>query len=299
MKKKSPEFMPAQNPPEVLLIRAADFFSPRLPFHVMRLVMRREDWKTPYLRRRDFWKVVCILDGKGQYITGSKLVPIEVGDFLLVGPDEATAYQVESPEMRILNLLFQPSWVEASVLGLRAVLPELFAPGKGVARQGHYPQSGRELQRLVFELEQERLHGVGVSETLLRLKLAELLLKLSRSRPRAKRAKQQAQVLDLIDGRLLSSFDEPFSLKSLAQEAKLHPNSLARIYRKARGRSLSSAWELRRVEKACEYLGSGDMSITRIAGEVGFNDLSFFYKIFKRYRGLAPGEWRQRQKSRS
>lgn len=145
-------------------------------------------------------------------------------------------------------------------------------------------------------MEIERLRQGAGFEAILRLHLGELLLKLSRSQPKAKRSDLAARVLDLVDERLLSSFDEPFSLKALAKEARLHPNSLARLYRKARGRSLSDAWEGRRVEKACEYLASGDMSVTRIAGEVGFNDLSFFYKVFKRYRGMAPGDWRQKQK---
>jgi len=289
-------FTRADNRTSVPIIRSAEFFDEGFPFHLMRLLMRREDWRTPIPRRRDFWKLVCLLDGEGRHVADGKSIPIRGGDFLLVGPHEATAFLVDSEELRIVNILFQPSWLAAGVFGLAAAFPELFAPGKGQARRGHFAGTPAELTRLVKEMELERLRGGTGSQAILRLKLAELLLKLSRCRPKARRVDLREKALGLVDERLVSAFDEAFSLKALAREAGMHPNSLARLYRKARGRSLSDAWECRRVEKACEFLAHGEMSVTRIAGEVGFNDLSFFYRIFKRYRGMAPGDWRQKQR---
>lgn len=137
--RKSLDFTRADNKPGIPLIRAVEFFTPRFPFHLMRLLMRRDDWRTLFLRRRDFWKIVCILGGEGRYVSDGTTVPIQGGDFLLVGPDEATAFHVDSNEMRIVNILFQPSWVEGPAFGLSGPYPEFFAGGRGSARRGHYP----------------------------------------------------------------------------------------------------------------------------------------------------------------
>ncbi len=49
-----------------------------------------------------------------------------------------------------------------------------------------------------------------------------------------------------------------------------------------------------RIERAARRLLSTDKSITRIAFECGFNDLSYFIKTFKAYKNDSPKEYRRK-----
>ena len=46
-----------------------------------------------------------------------------------------------------------------------------------------------------------------------------------------------------------------------------------------------------RIERACEMLISGEKNITETAFECGFNDISYFIKTFKKYKGIPPKQY--------
>jgi len=48
-----------------------------------------------------------------------------------------------------------------------------------------------------------------------------------------------------------------------------------------------------RIEHSKELLCGTDYTLATIANEVGFNDLSVFYKAFRKQTGTAPGSWRK------
>ena len=49
-----------------------------------------------------------------------------------------------------------------------------------------------------------------------------------------------------------------------------------------------------RLEKAKALLGTGGFSITEVAQMVGFGDLPRLDKLFKRYTGVTPSAYRDR-----
>ena len=47
----------------------------------------------------------------------------------------------------------------------------------------------------------------------------------------------------------------------------------------------------KRVEEAKLYLQRGNKSITEIAFLVGFNDLNYFSRVFKKFTSLTPSQY--------
>ncbi|MFR7899352.1 MAG: helix-turn-helix domain-containing protein [Ruminococcus sp.] len=48
-----------------------------------------------------------------------------------------------------------------------------------------------------------------------------------------------------------------------------------------------------RIERACYEMSTTDDSITDIAYRNGFNDLSYFIRTFKKYKGTTPGKYKK------
>lgn len=48
-----------------------------------------------------------------------------------------------------------------------------------------------------------------------------------------------------------------------------------------------------RLDRASEFLANTDMKISQIATEVGYQDAMAFSKIFHKYKGISPSEWRE------
>ena len=47
-----------------------------------------------------------------------------------------------------------------------------------------------------------------------------------------------------------------------------------------------------RVEHACMLLSNSELSITEVAYQCGFNDSSYFVKVFKKYKNITPKRYR-------
>ena len=46
-----------------------------------------------------------------------------------------------------------------------------------------------------------------------------------------------------------------------------------------------------RIEQACHQLLTTDFPITEVAFNRGFNDSSYFIKVFKKYKGTTPKKY--------
>jgi len=79
---------------------------------------------------------------------------------------------------------------------------------------------------------------------------------------------------------------------TLAEKFNYHPNYISRVMRELTGMSLHSYVLERRISKAIELLESTRMSVTEIASQTGFGDVSHFSKLFRKKTGKCPTDFR-------
>jgi AraC-like DNA-binding protein len=90
------------------------------------------------------------------------------------------------------------------------------------------------------------------------------------------------------------NFTRKISLKEIAGASGLSAPYFSSIFKEEMGENLSSYLNRLRVGKACRLLIHTDSSLSKIAGLCGFEDQSWFSKIFKNFTGISPGEYRSR-----
>jgi AraC-like DNA-binding protein/ligand-binding sensor protein len=84
------------------------------------------------------------------------------------------------------------------------------------------------------------------------------------------------------------------SLKEIAKASGLSAPYFSTIFKDEMGENLPNYLNRLRVEKAYRLLINTDSSLSKIAGLCGFEDQSWFSKIFKKFTGITPGEYRNR-----
>ena len=82
------------------------------------------------------------------------------------------------------------------------------------------------------------------------------------------------------------------SVEALAEEAGVHPVSLARAFRRAFGCSPSAYRKHRRVRAAADLLASSRQPAAEVALETGFSDQSHMCRAVRDELGLTPGQIR-------
>lgn len=99
-----------------------------------------------------------------------------------------------------------------------------------------------------------------------------------------RRVMQLKKTFQLID----DAYDQPLTLGDLAAAAGLTPNYFCRFFQKITNRSPIDYLNHYRIEAACIRLARSGESITEIALATGFNDISYFIKTFRKYKGISP-----------
>jgi len=90
------------------------------------------------------------------------------------------------------------------------------------------------------------------------------------------------------------SYDSQVTLDEMASAAGMSPKYFCYFFKEMTTKSPVEYLNTYRIERASRKLLSSDMSITDIAFSCGFNDLSYFIKMFKAIKGVTPKAFRKR-----
>ncbi len=89
------------------------------------------------------------------------------------------------------------------------------------------------------------------------------------------------------------SYSEPISLGKAASVAALESSYFSTYFRAKVGITFTDWLRQVRIGKAMELMKVGDFSITEIAYEVGFADLTTFGRAFKQHTRMTPREFKK------
>ncbi len=88
-----------------------------------------------------------------------------------------------------------------------------------------------------------------------------------------------------------SAYNTPLSLEEISDSVHMSPKYFCRFFQEMTHRTPVDYLNYYRIERACYQLLTTDQSITEVAYNSGFNDLSYFIKTFKKYKGITPKQY--------
>ena len=87
-------------------------------------------------------------------------------------------------------------------------------------------------------------------------------------------------------------FNTPLTLEDVSAYVHLHPSYFSTVFKNSTGLSFKEYLNKVRIEESKILLLNTDFSIIDIAIAVGFEDQSYFSKVFKKYTGTTPKQFR-------
>lgn len=88
-------------------------------------------------------------------------------------------------------------------------------------------------------------------------------------------------------------FQEPISLDALAEQFYISKYYLSRSFREVTGFGISEYINILRVQRAQNLLQTTALSISEIASRTGFESITYFERVFKRYQRITPAQYRK------
>lgn len=105
--------------------------------------------------------------------------------------------------------------------------------------------------------------------------------------------KSQRQKLKDVLSYIRKNIDKNITLEELAQVSGMSPRYFCRVFKSITGRTPIEYVNYYRIETASQMLITTGESVTDIALNCGFNDMSYFSKMFKKLKGISPSKFRQ------
>lgn len=201
-----------------------------------------------------------------------------------------------------LVVKFQPEMIYAcynSAVELQYVLPFLF--GSAIREQVLHPES----LRLIFEeIAEEFAHRRYGYELALKSDIYKIIVWIIRY------MEQESSLPDAYTEntirKIVAAFSyiekhyaENITVRHVAEHCYVEYTYFSRTFKQIAKKSCTEDINHFRIQKAEALLLSTKLSITDISEKVGFDNVSYFIKQFRRYKGISPKQYQNRLLNRS
>ena len=102
----------------------------------------------------------------------------------------------------------------------------------------------------------------------------------------------QEKISDLFNF-MISNYHRDLKLEEIADRANMNVSAFCRYFKKSTSKTFSHALNEIRIGFACKKMVNTDKSISEIAFNSGFNNISYFNRVFKIIKKVTPHQYRQ------
>jgi len=260
------------------------------------------------VHKHNFIEIVYIISGERLHINGRKTIEASKGDLFIINyqtPHGFIKKENSTEEFIAYDCVFTPDFLDISLLGnhtfqdinssflFYSLFPEkcLAAPDLHLVGAG-YTEFGDLFSKMYNEY---KCMQKGYNN-IIRAYIIELIIKIFRRMDDADKnviSKKQLELVSLAIDYLKTHFNTNLKLETLALKSFLSKNYFGKLFKDITGSNFSVYIQKLRIDEACKLLRDTDMKIIDIALQCGFNDLKFFYSVFKSITGKTPGNYRK------
>lgn len=262
--------------------------------HMMRLRCRNDD---PH--RHSFFELVYVLQGTATHQLGEETAQLHAGEYFIIDTGSVHCYK-DVDNCHIVNCLFLPEYIDRALAecpSLSSLLSNQVmhfgVPVDIRAADRVFQDPDGTVRRLIETMEQEyAAKRTGYME-LLRCHLTQVLVHAVRAWEAAEKQRIPHRAVEVVTNRLRADCAHSLSLEALSREAGYTPQYLSALFRKDTGMSIQEFLQRLRVQKACRLLGQKNLPLADISQAVGYSDPKHFARVFRRYKGISPKEFRK------
>ncbi len=254
------------------------------------------------------YELIYIASGQGQEFVGDSVKRYATGDLVLIGSNV--------PHLHLCDSVVNQSIKDRSICNILHFSSRIFPDNLTDIQEYSFVNlvlkqslngikfNSSRLVTTVYKIMRTINNKQGIDRIITLIKILDLLGKSNDTTLVSSVAHHPKTVLhnsneaiDKIFTYLISNFKQQITLSDIANYVKFNPASLCRYFKHITGKTIFDCLNDIRIEHACRLLTHSNLTISQIAYEVGFNNLSHFNKRFKSVTKQTPTEYKKNIKS--
>lgn len=263
------------------------------------------DHNSPFtmpLHAHEEYELIYIISGNGKEYIADAVMDYHPGDLTLIGRNVA--------HLHLCNSCMNKSKIKSSCHILQfpiSIFPsnlsdiQEFYNIKQLLEDSLYgirfqhKETTHKIQKMLCNLNQAK----STERIIILYKILDLLSKSSYKKMASPANNYQSYTLHPNDpiekgyAYIRSHFNKSITLNDISSSIGQTPTSTCRLFKLKTGKTLFTILNEIRIEHACRLLAVSNLSNTEIAYACGFNNLSYFNKVFKTITRQTPTEYRQ------
>jgi AraC-like DNA-binding protein len=269
-------------------------------------VVKHRRYLPPLLHSHAFIEIIYVLSGHCSHMIEDTTFAMTAGDICIVTPDVKHAVFVDRDDSIILNLLVRRSTFDTAFFGLfsdKDVIADFFIRLLYGNQSNPYiifrTANNEKIQNLMMDMLSEFEENKEYSSRFMNTYLVLLCLNILRDHEKdAMVLNPDASIQDENIVLILRYIHNNYNVVTLSGLAKMFNYSEAyfsRLIKEYTGSTFSHIIRNIRIHRAAELLLNPNISIEEIVETVGYSDTSHFYRTFKKYYGMTPIDYRNKE----
>lgn len=275
-------------------------FSSTKSFNVFELDL--EYWDYPP-HSHNFFELIFIISGNGKHLINTNEFEYKAGDVFLLTPKDEHKFIVNKRTVfgyiKFTEQLFLEKTELVSGFSWRKQIDVIILHSNGIPGSVIHNESDRESAFQLFKLLKKEFNSVTTYSRLVLLELfGALLIIISRnisSNCMTSVFSEEDKVYDILTYIRQNVLENhKMKISHIAKTFFISPNYVSIFIKKHAGISIQQYVIQTKIKMAERLLKQSNLSISEIAGKLNFTDVSHFTKIFKKYIGKTPREYRRK-----
>ncbi len=247
------------------------------------------------------YEIYYLMSGERYYFIEKQTYYIKKGSLVIIDRNQIhkTIMANTTYHDRVLMLIAEEALEAIFRLYDNIDIRSFFAKNSGVIELNEIGQSY--VENLLAEVETELREKHTGFEFAIKAKLAQLIIFAYRCKTgenvtmqadtsQSEKYKKINEIAEYITHNYYSNI----SLADIAQRFYISKSYLSRIYKEVTGFTVNEYINVIRTKKAQHMLENTNYSITRIAELIGYDSITYFEKVFKKYIELSPLKYRKK-----
>lgn len=257
-------------------------------------------------------QIDIVREGHALYTFSDHELVVRTSDAIIIKSNVVHSIKSMGPSCKIISLIFSPSLLfpDSSPYTKSTYLAPFNNTTDKYQVFGHHDRIGKTIISYLEDIIDYNLSKEFGYEILTKSALCQLWYTLIKDLPRSstkpirdnrepKPSPDDERIKDALTF-IANNYSDNIALEDIADSIHISKSECCRLFKRSIDMSPFEYLKRYRILKACDTMlknQRNDESISVLANNVGFNNASYFNKVFKEYMGCTPSEYKKQSKT--